>query len=102
MFDKILSAFGFDGNGDDGEGPEMIPCDQALEQLFEYLDGELEESDRKQVERHLEVCRRCYPRLQFEKSFLDALHQVRSGEDPPPDLRNRIVGALEAEGLGPD
>lgn len=102
MLKKILSALGITRNGDDAGDPEMIPCDEALERLFEYLDGELEGRAREEVEKHLEVCRRCYPRLQFEKSFMEAVRRARSGEGAPPELRNRILTVLEKEGLEPD
>lgn len=78
---------------------EMLSCQEVLERLFEYLDGELESPTEIQVEAHLEKCRRCYPRLQFEKSFIDALERAREGKEPPPDLRNRVVSVLGEEGF---
>ncbi|MDX1566199.1 MAG: zf-HC2 domain-containing protein [Longimicrobiales bacterium] len=78
---------------------EMLSCQEVLERLFEYLDGELESPTEIQVEAHLEKCRRCYPRLQFEKAFMEALDRARAGEEPPTDLRNRVVDALSREGL---
>lgn len=88
------------GAGEGGRPPvEMLSCREVLERLFEYLDGELESPTEIQVEAHLEKCRRCYPRLQFERSFMDALERARSGKAPPRDLRNRVVSVLAEEGL---
>lgn len=100
-FKKLLGALGVPENGNEAGDPEMIPCEQALERLFEYLDGELEGETLEQVKRHFEVCRRCYPRLQFEKSFMEAVRTVRGGEEAPPELRNRILQALQEEGMDP-
>lgn len=82
-----------------GEPVEMLSCPEALERLFEYLDGELETPTASQVRAHMEKCRRCYPRLQFETAFMEALTRARAGEEPPRDLRNRVVDALREEGL---
>lgn len=82
-----------------GESVEMLSCPEVLDRLFEYLDGELESATAEQVRAHLEKCRRCYPRLQFERSFMEALSRARAGEEPPLDLRNRVVDVLREEGL---
>lgn len=84
---------------DDGETVEMLSCPEVLDRLFEYLDGELESATAGQVRAHLEKCRRCYPRLQFEQAFMEALSRARAGEEPPSDLRNRVVDVLREEGL---
>lgn len=107
MFETLKKLFGF-GNGNSGPGdgrgsggdPGMISCQEALDRLFEYLDGELEGFTREQVAHHFEVCRRCYPRLQFERAFLEAVRRAERGEEAPPHLRERILGFMEEEGLG--
>lgn len=117
-FRKLLRALGMggaenggaEGNGvpggrdpsaGDGEPVEMISCREALERLFEYLDGELDSSTDMKVAAHLEKCRRCYPRLEFEKAFMEALERARAGEEPPSGLRNRVVDVLCSEGFDP-
>lgn len=87
------------GGERDAPSVEMLSCQEVLERLFEYLDGELERPTEIQVEAHLEKCRRCYPRLQFEKAFMEALDRARAGEEPPSDLRNRVFDVLSREGL---
>jgi anti-sigma factor RsiW len=37
----------------------MISCSEAVKQLWEYLDGTVDEADRALVEDHLSRCRRC-------------------------------------------
>ena len=107
MLDKIRKLFGSDEGGSDGSNgrgagdgePEMISCDEALERLFEYLDGELEDPTAEKVAQHFEVCRRCYPRLNFEKAFRNALKGVREGEQAPSGVRDKVLELLQDQGL---
>ncbi|NIP57462.1 MAG: hypothetical protein GWM92_04925 [Gemmatimonadetes bacterium] len=109
MLDALKRLFGF-GNGDSGpgdaggdgapQGGEMISCEEALGRLFEYLDGELEGDRKTQVARHLEVCKRCYPRLCFEQAFLEAVQRVSRGENAPERVKQRILEFVEEENLG--
>ena len=78
----------------------MISCQEALDRLFEYLDGELEGLTREQVARHFELCSRCFPRLQFERAFLEVVRRAERGEGAPPHLKDRILEFVEEEGLG--
>ena len=82
-------------------GVRMVSCEDALERLFEYLDGELDDVSNEEVGEHFRICRECYPKLQFEKSFLDALHAVRSGHEAPADVKARVIDALKKEGFTP-
>ncbi len=79
------------------DGVRMIKCEEALESLFEYLDGEIDEPRRAAIEKHLEICRACYPRAQFERAFLSALERVDAGERTPAGLRERVLASLQAE-----
>jgi mycothiol system anti-sigma-R factor len=91
---------------DHGTNPEDVTptcgpteaCRDALERVFEYLDGELEGATREQVEEHFRVCGNCYPALAYETSFREALQRLRRGEAAPPSTRERILAALEREG----
>lgn len=46
-----------------------IPCDQALRLLAEYLDDELSDLERHDVRHHLDTCRGCYSRAEFERQL---------------------------------
>lgn len=105
MLDLLKRFFGL-GNGDSGAGDgdgafaegEMISCEEALGRLFEYLDGELEDVYESQVARHLEVCKRCYPRLRHEEAFLEVVRRASRGERAPERVRQRIVQFVDKEG----
>jgi anti-sigma factor RsiW len=46
---------------------ETINCEEALRLLAMYLDGELHGSEHESVERHVQTCRSCYSRSEFER-----------------------------------
>ena len=114
FFDSLKRLFGGTGqngrsggmapSGSSGSPSEtavaMIPCDEATARLFEYLDGELEGISEEEVRRHLEVCEACYPRVQFEKHFMEALRRSQNGGRASESLRERVLQSLaQDEGL---
>jgi anti-sigma factor (TIGR02949 family) len=44
-------------------------CEQALRLLAEYLDGELVAERASEVDTHLEHCRSCFSRAEFERGL---------------------------------
>ncbi len=84
--------------------PKPISCQEALERLYEYLDGELTARSSDDVRHHIEVCEACYPDVRFTTEFRDALHRAARGQPLCPDELRRAIGAmLERErSAGPD
>lgn len=72
----------------------QIECEEAIRKLLDYLDGEIGEPDRHQVARHLETCRACYSRAEFERRLRGLV--AEAGEVPAPaSLRRRVRGLME-------
>jgi anti-sigma factor (TIGR02949 family) len=46
----------------------MIPCEEAMARLWEFLDGELLSEDETAVKWHLDVCSRCFPQYDFQRA----------------------------------
>lgn len=79
-----------------------VTCREALERLYEYLDGELRPEDAEAVRRHYEICRGCYPDLEFTARFRDAIRRAAAGQPVCPDeLRAKVAAMLRAEGVEP-
>jgi anti-sigma factor (TIGR02949 family) len=77
---------------------EPISCQEALERLYEYLDGELTPESADEVQRHIEVCDACYPEVRFTTEFRDAIRRAAHGQPTVPDrLRRKVGELLEAE-----
>jgi anti-sigma factor (TIGR02949 family) len=68
---------------------EITSCEDALRVLAEYLDGELESGTGRQLERHLDTCRSCYSRAEFEKRLKDRVAGLRR-EPVSPDFDARV------------
>ncbi len=76
---------------------EMIGCHEAMDRVYEYLDGELDPDWTERVREHIEVCKRCYPYFNFERIFLDHIRSRGLGEGRSEELEKRILEALESE-----
>jgi anti-sigma factor RsiW len=67
----------------------FINCQEALQRLFDYLDHELDEARREEMEQHLKICRSCYSRSEFEKRLKLRLAGV-GAEKPAAEFEQRI------------
>lgn len=73
---------------------DNLTCEDVIEQLFDFLDEELDEERRAEIDRHLERCRDCFTRAQFERRMREKVGEA--GEVKAPDrLRARIRGLLD-------
>ena len=77
-------------------GEPELSCEESLARVYEYLDGELEASEHEAVGRHLQKCRNCYPHFDFERMFLDYVHQLGAGEESRSGLVERVREMLGA------
>jgi len=69
-------------------------CDDALSELYSFIDGELDEAKRASIEAHLNDCSPCLEAFDFE-SDLRKVIASRCKDRVPEDLRLRIMAALE-------
>ncbi len=78
--------------------PGGVDCCTVMRQLYEYIDGELDEQTVEQIRQHLEKCKRCMPRYDFENAFLRFVGD-QAHISAPPELRRKIFASLlEEEG----
>lgn len=74
---------------------EIRTCEDALRVLAAYLDGELTEVAGAEVERHLEKCRSCFSRAEFERRLKERV--ATSGHaEVRPELKNRVRDILRS------
>lgn len=68
---------------------EIRSCEDALRLLAAHIDRELDASTRDQMDRHLETCRSCYSRAEFEKRLKESVAAL--GHEPVrPELSDRV------------
>lgn len=61
---------------------EISSCEEALQVLAEHLDDELDPGLRTQLLEHLDTCRSCYSRAEFERRLKAHLRSL--GQEPVP------------------
>jgi anti-sigma factor (TIGR02949 family) len=71
------------------ENKSLIPCSEAVRQLWDYLDNAIAPEDHENVERHLSFCRKCCGELEFAEELREFLAS-RGAEEIPPDVKARL------------
>ena len=72
-----------------------MTCDEALRLLAVFLDGELHGRPHAAVEHHLEVCRACYSRAEFERRLKAEVGRLRR-EEVSSGFEARVRGILDS------
>lgn len=78
---------------------QMLDCRSAMQQLWEYVDGELTAERMTAVKRHLEECANCLPHADFAERFLAALHRTRDERGCPQEVRAKVMASLRDAGM---
>jgi mycothiol system anti-sigma-R factor len=73
----------------------MITCAEAVRQLWDYLDGIVDETQREAIEEHLSFCRRCCGEVEFAEELRRFLAGRAGEEELPGDVRTRLLATLE-------
>jgi anti-sigma factor RsiW len=71
----------------------MTPCQRDANGVFNYLDGELDTSAQRQVEKHIEECCDCsrlLRRIRLQKSYMKRLTRLQTQDSFVPVLQDRI------------
>lgn len=76
-----------------GDGAD---CNETIERLYHFLDGELTIERREQIQRHLEECSPCFQAVGFERE-LRIVIASRCTDRVPDQLVERIKRAIKAE-----
>ena len=71
-----------------------IDCDEVMRQLFDFMDGEIEETADQEIHHHIDECRSCFSRVEFERVLKE---RVRGGKDEalPDSLHDRITSLMK-------
>ena len=82
---------------DHHHGAEHINCTEAVHVLYQFLDGELTEVRRIEIQAHLQACLPCWEAFDFEAE-LKLFVGRKCRETAPDTLRLRITQALQDPG----
>jgi mycothiol system anti-sigma-R factor len=72
----------------------VISCREAVRQLWEYLDGAVDEASRAKIDEHLGFCRRCCGEVEFAHELRHFLAE-HGAEELPDDVHIRLRATLE-------
>jgi mycothiol system anti-sigma-R factor len=72
----------------------MISCAEAVRQLWEYLDGVVDEAQREAIEEHLTFCRRCCGEVEFAEELRSFLAD-HAEDEIPDEVHARLTRALD-------
>jgi anti-sigma factor (TIGR02949 family) len=75
-------------------------CDDALTNLYQYLDREIEASTSEVIRAHLEDCSGCLKSFDFE-ARLQIVVRERLAEDVPDEFLERLRDAIAREAASP-
>lgn len=71
-----------------------IDCEQALAQVFEFIDHELDAREREAMQAHLHACKSCFSRAEFERRLKERLTGLR--ERATRDAQARLEKLIKA------
>ncbi|MBC8338164.1 MAG: zf-HC2 domain-containing protein [Alphaproteobacteria bacterium] len=82
-------------NKDDKTEAEEIDCIEAINGLYQYLDGEMDDAETKQrFEHHLAHCKTCYTRTEMEKLLTQRARDA-GNKKASQALRERLQRVLD-------
>lgn len=84
---------------DEHAGHDHGNCDEALHELYTFLDGELTDDRRSRIRTHLDDCSPCLEVFDFEAE-LRIVIKHKCTDQVPDALRQRIFDSLAASDAG--
>ena len=76
-------------------------CQQALQDLERFLDGEMDQPERGLLDTHLQGCTPCMERADFKRHVKDLIASKCGCDAVPTGLRDRISALLQDPGAAP-
>lgn len=71
-------------------------CGDAQDQIYQYLDSELDKDTAAAVRRHLDDCDGCFDSFEFERRLKGVIRDCLS-EDVPERLENQVRELIRQE-----
>ena len=79
-----------------GSEESDVDCNETIERLYHYLDGELTDERRTNIRRHLDECAPCLDAFDFEADLRQVIAN-RCKDHVPESLRQRVHDAISEE-----
>lgn len=76
--------------------PQRIDCEEAVRRLAAFLDHELDPDESAEVKRHLDTCRSCFSRAEFERRLRERIREDLQDDEVPSDFEERMRGLIRS------
>jgi len=76
--------------------PHDVPCSEVLARVYDYLDGESEESGLEQIRERLDECGPCLREYGLEEAVKRLVHKTCGSEKVPHELRTKVLTRIQA------
>ena len=76
-----------------------LSCRDAVQAMWEYLDGELDARATVAMTVHLDACRHCREQHDTMRAFLGAVDRAKDADCASAALRERVDRLLRERGL---
>lgn len=75
--------------------PHDTDCDEVLDKVYTFLDGELDDSRRSDIRQHLDECGPCLEEYGLEKAVKQLIAKHCGCDQVPEDLRSKVLRRIE-------
>jgi mycothiol system anti-sigma-R factor len=75
--------------------PHDMPCVEVIEQVYLYLDGEIDDEGRAMVREHLDECAPCLRQFGLEQDVKALVARCCGGDIAPDGLKSRLIVRLQ-------
>jgi mycothiol system anti-sigma-R factor len=75
--------------------PHEVDCSEVIEQVYLYLDGEIDDDGRAKVRRHLDECAPCLRQFGLEQEVKALVARCCGGEVAPDRLKQQVLVRLQ-------
>jgi mycothiol system anti-sigma-R factor len=77
-----------------GPGPTKDDCTHALEQMYSFLDHELDTASSDAIREHLAACEPCLEAFDVEQAVKMLVHRRCGGDVAPSHLRAKVIASI--------
>jgi mycothiol system anti-sigma-R factor len=74
--------------------PHETPCTDVLARIYDYLDGELDQTGCADIKQHLDECGPCLREYGLDEMVKKLVHKCCGYDPVPQDLRAKVLGRI--------
>ena len=75
--------------------PHDVDCSEVIEQVYLYLDGEIDDEGRTSIRQHLDECSPCLRQFGLENEVKALVARCCGGDTAPDGLKQRLLVRLQ-------